>query len=387
MNQPSLNPVAHPAHPIADLGAPARTVGELRAMSFRGLARMYLPEERAFVFRLRCTDQGIVSEGRSRRYAAIALIGLATETAEDCAVALRGHTPHDPLNKLAEEVDGVTNLGDVALATWAAQALKSPHQEKFWKRLHTLASADKPQPTVEVAWSLYAACLLRHLDKDGLAPKLAARLMQGFSQKARVFPHVLGKSRAHVACFADMVYPIQSLSLYSQVYGDQAALNAASLGAATICERQGPAGQWWWHYNVRTGGVVEGYPVYAIHQDAMGPIALCALAQHGGPDYSAAIRKGLDWLWHAPEINGSLIDPRADIIWRKVARREPKKLTRYLKASASYLHPSLGVPGIDWVLPPRIIDAECRPYHLGWLLHAWPAARAAKWDRMHGAGK
>jgi hypothetical protein len=80
---------------------------------------------------------------------------------------------------------------------------------------------------------------------------------------------------------------------------------------------------------------------------------------------------------HAPELGGgSLIDESAGLIWRKVARREPPKLSRFAQAAASRLHPALRAPGLDTLFPPCAVDYEDRPYHLGWLLHAWPAGRA-----------
>jgi hypothetical protein len=30
---------------------------------------------------------------------------------------------------------------------------------------------------------------------------------------------------------------------------------------------------------------------------------------------------------------------------------------------------------LDRVCPPGVIDYECRPYELGWLLYAWVGAR------------
>jgi hypothetical protein len=77
----------------------------------------------------------------------------------------------------------------------------------------------------------------------------------------------------------------------------------------------------------------------------------------------------------APEIGGSLIDRTAGVIWRKVARREPGKLTRGLQAAASRLHPAARLLGMDRLFPPTVIDWESRPYHLGWLLYAWPKGR------------
>ena len=209
--------------------------------------------------------------------------------------------------------------------------------------------------------------------------KLAERLISGFNPNTGVFPHVLPEGsgfRSHVSCFADMVYPIQALAAYYKLSGDKKAIDAAIRCADRICELQGPAGQWWWHYDRRTGNVIEGYPVYSVHQDAMAPMALFALQDAGGPDCSASVYKGLRWIVHAPEIDGPLIDTRAGVVWRKVTHREPGKLCRYLQAAASRLHPSLRVPALSMLFPPVAIDFECRPYHLGWLLHAFPEGRA-----------
>ena len=360
-------------------------LANLRAMAIRGLARMYVPQEKVFVFRLRKAGGGIFPEGRSRRYTAIALIGLAGESRESVHQALLGHTTHTVCERIERDVEQVENLGDVALSTWAASYVEYPDRSRLWRRLEQLAMKDESRPVVELAWALAAACVDRKLDKAGLGERLAKRLMTSFSERSSVFPHVLGDagSRSHVSCYADMVYPIHALSSYAQLSGDADALAIAAKCARKICEQQGAAGQWWWHYDRRTGDVIEGYPVYAIHQDAMGPMALFALKEAGGPDCSQAIKRGLDWLWYAPEIERSLIDEKSDLIWRKVARREPGKLARYAQATASRISPALRFPGLDTLLPPRAIDYEDRPYHLGWLLYAWPAARALKWDQSH----
>ena len=115
------------------------------------------------------------------------------------------------------------------------------------------------------------------------------------------------------------------------------------------------------------------YPVRAVHQDAMAPMALFALAKASSRDYSASIEKGLQWLVDPSEVPESLIDSERNIIWRKVARREPWRVVRGLQAASSYLHPDLRVPGMDILFPPVSIDYETRPYHMGWILHTWPA--------------
>ena len=50
--------------------------------------------------------------------------------------------------------------------------------------------------------------------------------------------------------------------------------------------------------DVRTGRVIEGYPVYAIHQDAMGPMALFALEDACGVQHWDEVRHSVDPLVH-----------------------------------------------------------------------------------------
>jgi len=127
---------------------------------------------------------------------------------------------------------------------------------------------------------------------------------------------------------------------------------------------------------VRTGKVLEGYPVYAVHQDAMGPMALLALQEASEMDYSLWIDQGLSWLIYPPETAGqSLIDQKADLIWRKIARHEPNRLVRGMQALVSRIHSSFRLPGMDYLFKPGLVDYESRPYHMGWILYAWPTKR------------
>jgi hypothetical protein len=183
--------------------------------------------------------------------------------------------------------------------------------------------------------------------------------------------HSLGQLRAHVGCFADQVYPIQALARHHAVTGDPDSLRAADRCAARIVQLQGPAGQWWWHYDVRTGDVVEGYPVYSVHQHAMAPMALFDLAEAGGTDHSGAISAGLSWLADHPEVSAPLLDAPSGAIWRKVGRREPRKAVRKIRSVTTAASPRLRLGLLDRVFPPTRIDYECRPYELGWLLYAW----------------
>jgi hypothetical protein len=205
--------------------------------------------------------------------------------------------------------------------------------------------------------------------------------MQAWNDEASIFAHLTGGggARSHVACYADQVYPIFALSRFAAKHRDSAALQAALRCARRICKVMGPEGQWWWHYDHRTGDVIEGYPVYAIHQDAMGPMALRAIEDASGESFDDYIRRGLRWLESSPELNGgSLIDEPAQMLWRKVARREPMKATRYVQAACTKLHPRLRAPGVDVLFPAAAVDYEDRPYHWGWFLYAWAPVQDAQ---------
>ncbi len=352
----------------------------LRSLALSGLPRMYDPASGRFVFRLRRTEAGIVPEGLSDRYTAITLLGLSGETPESARLVLHGSGPAEVWRSLAARTAGSSSLGDAALTLWAGYALGEPRREAIVARLLEMRPADAAHPTVDVAWTLSALTLDREAPVGDLRERLARRLIEAQGPRSGAFPHLLGGGwlRGHVCCFADLVYPIQALSLRAQRLEDRAAAGAAGRAAELIVRRQGRDGQWWWHYDVRSGDVVEGYPVYAVHQDAMAPMALFAARCATGTDFSDAIELGLDWLERSPELGGgSLVDEGAGLIWRKVGRREPGKLSRSLQAAASRLHRGLRVPGLDVVFPPKAIDHEDRPYHLGWLLHAFPAEGAA----------
>jgi hypothetical protein len=354
-------------------------VRELRSIAIHSLARMYRPKERLFAFRLRRGDQGEVLEGVSRRYTATALIGLVNEDQDVTAEVLGNHRREDVCGRLLGCVEESRELGEIALTTWAARRLRHPRARKALDALKRMDPTSGGYPTVELSWALAALVIDGAQETDmALAERIADVLIGSFRPESGLFPHApVGKGlsalRAHVSCFADFVYPIQALSYYHQATGDARAAEVATCCAERMCELQGSEGQWWWHFDVRSGRVVEHYPVYAVHQDAMAPMALFALARACGLDHFESIENGLNWLINPPEIVESLIEAERNIIWRKVARREPRKLVRSLQATASRLHPAIRVLALDVLFPPVSIDYETRPYHMGWLLHAWSA--------------
>ena len=362
--------------PGAASAAGAR-IAELRALALTGLSRMYDSGAGRFVFRLRKSPEGILREGLSDRYTAITAIGLAHEAPDAIRQILSGDSLSALMERLIARVDGIANLGDLALIAWAGHSAGCS-TDRVWSRILQLDPVGGSHPTVEVAWTLSAAALDPQTAPAAVAERLAERLQQTYAPDAGLFPHHIGDhtagQRGHVTCFADLVYPTLALAQFGIARRDHDAIRCAARSADRMCRNQGPAGQWWWHFDYRTGRVLEGYPVYAVHQTSMAPMALLAAADAADTNYDEAIAKGLDWLSSSPELAGrSLIDRGEGLIWRKVARREPAKLSRYVQAAVSRVSPNLRAPAF---FPATAIDFEDRPYHLGWILFAWPPAGA-----------
>ena len=316
--------------------------------------------------------------GTSLRYGAITALGLLRLPEPDQRTVLGGMTAIDLVGQQAKRIDEISALGDAALVCWAAAEGGHADLEHVLQRLAVLDQPERPVDVVSAAWVVSALAAARPL-ADVERHLAAARQRLLAARGPAVYPHTTGPNmpwyRAHVGSFADQVYPIQALARLHRSGDDPEALAVAGTVAEAICSAQGAGGQWWWHYDSRTGAVVEGYPVYSVHQHAMGPMALLDLADAGGDGHLDAIRRGLRWLTGPPEVRsgrpGQLVLDEPPITWRKVARADHRKVVRGLRAATTRIVPGVRITALDRVYPPGVVDHECRPYELGWLLYTW----------------
>ncbi|MEU6554447.1 hypothetical protein ABZ915_29870 [Streptomyces sp. NPDC046915] len=366
----------------------------LLAVAESGLPSMLLPGGEAFAFTMAGRkDPGgswtLERRGISTRYAAITVLGARYLPEDRQRAVLGGRTAEEFAGLLVESLPAVTNLGDAALISWAAAETEHPKLSDALARVEALDAPGRPQYTVEAAWVLSALAAARDtVDVERRFTTARDRLLGARIGDSPLFPHATAPGllpwyRAHVSCFADQTYPLQALArahASGDGDGDPEALAAAEACAARICELQGDGGQWWWHYDARTGGVVEGYPVYSVHQHAMAPTALFDLTDAGGPDFGAAIRKGLRWMTDVPELAGAehrepMILDELGATWRKVYRGDPKKAVRAARGLSTRVAPGLRLKSLDRVYRPLAVDRECRPYEFGWMLYAWQGGR------------
>jgi hypothetical protein len=355
--------------------ASAELIRRLLGIAVRNLPKSISAGQFAFRLDGRRQSDGtwlLVPAGTSTRYAAIAALGLL-RLPEPGQLSVLGEPCSNLVGRLTAHLDEVSGLGDLAMLTWAAAQAGHDVLPRALARLGQLDDPQRPAPVVDAAWVVSALVAARKsADVEQHLERARSRLL---AARGAAYPHVIGDGqpwyRGHVGSFADQVYPLQALARLHHSADDPEALAAANCVAATICAAQGEAGQWWWHYDSRTGGVVEGYPVYSVHQHAMAPMALLDLADAGGDAHLESISRGLHWLARPPETTEALILDEPATTWRKVARPDHRKAVRGLRAASTRIHPGWRLPMLDKVFPAGVVDYECRPYELGWLLMTW----------------
>lgn len=343
-----------------------------------GLVRCY--SNGGLPYTTRCQSRsGYTIHGFSVRYAAISQIGIARWLRD--RPGDRALLP-DLWPRILARVDAINHIGDFALLLWAAAESGRDDCDKFTKMLvrHWL---DQQQMcnAVELGWviqSLVRLCEIMELKADTSEVLTTAhgKLLSLFNPASRLFarhdrPGLTELLSCRVACFADQVYPILALANYGRHFQDMRSSDVAVAVADTICRLQGPQGQWWWHYDVQTGEVAEEYPVFSVHQHGMTPMALFAVDVAAGTNHRPQIVKGLNWLVERNEMPEQLIELYRGIIWRDIHRREVGKMFRFIRgllltAGLTGMHRLTGKNLFGYV-----VNRECRPYELGWLLYAW----------------
>jgi hypothetical protein len=358
-----------------------KIIHRLNTLAVNGLVPMFDPEKQLFCFTLQKTDAGMVREGISPRYTAMTLMGL--HRLEQSG----GTSPIDiqrVFDGLLVHSDWITNIGDLGLLLWTC-ALVAPDRLEEVDRIHDIKNALARYRDASQRNTMYLSWFLTGLSHQALArpEKIAGtkeiametyRRIHQNQGKQGIFGHVAGNkglagvARSGMGSFADQVYPIYGMTKFSLAYGDEKAVKSALDCALTICKAQGSLGQWWWHYDSTNGQVVETFPVFSVHQHAMGPMALIALGEAIQSDFSPWIYKGLEWI-DDNELGIDMKDDSANVVWRCIGRNKPY---RYWNLAANFLTGREDQESRNGL---HVLH-ECRPYELGWLLYAF-----ANWER------
>jgi hypothetical protein len=325
-----------------------------------------------------------VNHGTSPFYTAVCLIGLLTYDHGRSTSASAGLAPAlDAVNRACEDDASSANLLSAALWVFSLAQTRSAHP--VLARLE--ASVDPPRRTaMELGLALSGLTAVAERcppvrDRAArLAGTCARELIGRFSTSASLFSGIARARRSsdavhgRVTTFASQIYPIHGLAEYARVISHRLAPEARA-AADRVVSAQGPCGQWWWIYSVQSGKVLEGYPVYLVHQDAMAFLALAALQNLGEGSYTQALQAGLGWAMGRNEVGQDLIQRDPPFFARAIQRKRTdpdgffglSRTDHWRVVVASMLGRGRGT-----VARPNSLEilAEDRSYHLGWLLHA-----------------
>jgi hypothetical protein len=353
------------------------SVSELCDLAAAGLVPMLDPERQIFCDVYSRTEQGMRREGLSPRYTMMTLLGLHRyeRSGRRSPVAITA-----VLNALLHDFSWIRSAGDLGLLLWTCAELAPERLPEVYREVGAQGTltrfADGRQGyTMEVAWYVtgIANCYLAGQgDLPGLSERvLAAReILEGNCGASGVYSHLsrsrswAGLVRGRIGTFADQVYPTIAFARLSQALEDDKARQMALRTAEKMCELQAPLGEWCWHYDSVSGKVVSRYPVYSVHQHAMGPMMLFAASEATGCDFSEAIYKGLAWISGDNELHRDFVEPSLGLVWRSIYL-DP--MDAYVDAALRYLGMRIGTADASKLR----VRNECRPYELGWLLYAF----------------
>lgn len=246
--------------------------------------------------------------------------------------------------------------------------------------------------TMELAWMLTALVfeLRRRKDHSEVKSKLlkiVKLLNERFVKRTGLFLHLSKENktfnlRYNIANFADQIYSIYAISVFTEAAKNDGFLKTAKKCANKICSSQGKTGQWWWHYNALTGEVVGKYPVFSVHQDSMAPLALMALTKVSENNYMSNIQCGLDWISRDNEPGVSMINEDKNFVKRGIKRKGVLSKIQNIATVASKFSMASNISAkYDRPKYLKIMNWEYS-YHLGWILYAYNEENKHLWSKL-----
>lgn len=347
---------------MPDGGDRGARVRELERFALATLPTMRLADG-AFCHEVRAPE--LEPEGRSLRYTLMCCLGLLR--AEQAGLRV----PVDPAEllelALGEMDSSQLATGDLGLLLWADVRAGGSALDRIAFRLHGRVGKQFPDlEGLELSWIVIGAA---EAGADALLDMAIARQLGRIDPASGLFRHRDAGWRARFPNFATQIYGVLALAIAAR-NGRTGALDHARRAADRLIELQRPDGGWPWAFDAKRGRVVEPYEVYAVHQDAMAPMALLELGEVSGEDrYHQAALHGLDWIFGHNELDRRMLDASAKIAYRSIRRRRPyARAAIYANTAGSV---ALGHAPFTGSARALELNPTDRPYHLGWVLEAW----------------
>jgi hypothetical protein len=307
------------------------------------------------------------------RYTVNSLLGLlaaarasAAGPSEEDVVAL--------VEAFLERPERITSPADRGLATLLVSTL-SPDRATVAPWVRRLA-ADVRLAGLDMqalAWVLWGAAAARRAGAArgaDVAHCALERIVGELVDRTSGLPrHSARAYRRNIVSFGSLTYFLRAMHEAADVLHDRRARALFDGGVAHAAGLQGPRGEWPWMINCRTGAAFDRYPVFAVHQDSMAMLFLHPAQERGTPGAGEAVRRSLQWVLGANELDLCMFVERPFFAYRSIERAErAPRLRRYARALRGSAATDAG----------RVrVNRECRSYHLGWLLYVWSTAPRA----------
>jgi hypothetical protein len=348
----------------------------LKSLAIKSLKYLFDEKENMFCGSAVRTRRGVYRESPSRKLTTIVLLGLerlagseATETFDLAAIR----------RALFADTSWIRSAEDFGLFVWCT-ALCAPDQfaaalnDFDWdKVVHTFADGRQGH-TLGLTRLLTAIAHSRQVgaeirtDLTDLAVAIYHSLRENQGGNG-LFGHVAARQgigglfSGRFGTFADQMFAIYALVMFARAFDIDEPLEPALNCANAVCALQGPLGQWWSLYDKSRGCVAKRYPLYAVHQHGIAPLALRALEATSGISFEQPMRKGL-----IPIVgnrgSAGLGNTENYEAWDRLELCNG--MTAGWKATLEILHFSRN-PRHERLR----VRCEARPEHFGWLLYAF----------------
>jgi hypothetical protein len=318
----------------------------------------------------------------------ICLIGLHRANVDPAKIGIKVRSSIEAMLETLRRRDYAGGLGLVlwANAVWGEFAFDEllSRCSIDLKKPHDFASS---LTTMETAWLLsgliHESERTKSLSVRDACETVLNELLGRFRKDTRIFLHASDRApmrhrmRKNVANFADQIYSVQAMAFAALTKLGSTSLAVADSAARRLVELQGNLGQWWWHYDPRSGGVAQGFPVYSVHQHAMAPMALMAVTAAGGSDFRTAVELSHRWVSNN-ELSVDLLDTGAGTLWRDIEPEE-SEIDRIARHGKSVL--GWRAKDVTCHTGKLRVNFETRPYEWAWCLYAGAIASGQSRER------
>lgn len=225
----------------------------------------------------------------------------------------------------------------------------------------------------DLSWMLWGTTTAAQNGLSGARSVAASvfRVMQeGFVHTHTQLPrHSLRRYRRNIVSFGSVAYFLRSIHDYSVAFGDTGAERSFARAVRGALALQSPSGAWPWLIDVRTGLVLDPYPVFTVHQLSMAMLFLHPAQALGLVGARRAAEASLDWMKVPNELGTALTRDDPFFIYRSIERRDRlPRARRYLRA--------MQISSVDVAgnAPDRAclrVNRTSQSYEWGWLLFVW----------------